>query len=166
MRALLATVERGPALGAVTFPVQIGRQHGGAIETSRGNHVLQQPGKARTCNVDRWTRPGRLRPVSGSAVSGSITGILVSALSIFSIVVHVSNRLLEIVPSHYRWLRRWPSHARASAVCRINSEGFCGNRQGNLERRIPLAPNMYVPRNALRSYRNHRFNQPPRNFTR
>lgn len=43
------------------------------------------------------------------------------------------NRLLEFVPSHYHHLERWPLHVRAQAICRINSEGFCGNRQGNLE---------------------------------
>src|ERR1022692_1281550 len=56
--------------------------------------------KAGSGNVDWRTRTARFRPLSKRAFPGLAAGIHVSALFVFTVVVHVSNRLLEFVLSH------------------------------------------------------------------
>jgi hypothetical protein len=89
VRALFAAMERRSALGTLALPIDILRQRGGAIETTSGYNVLEQPRKARSGDVDR--RPGArwLGPVGQCAVPGPTVGVHVAPLSVLTVVVHV-----------------------------------------------------------------------------
>jgi hypothetical protein len=100
IRALLAAVQRGAALGTLAFPIHARWQRSGTTETAGRHYVLQEPWKAGSGNVDWRTRTARFRPLSKRAIPGLVAGIHVSALFVFTVVVHVSNRLLEFVLSH------------------------------------------------------------------
>jgi len=97
---LLAAMQRGAALGTLALPIHARRQCRGTAETARRYYVLQEPRKARTSNVDGRARTVRFRPVPQRAIPGLAAVLHISALFVFSIVVHVSNRLLEFGLSH------------------------------------------------------------------
>ena len=87
--ALLAAMQGCSAFRAGTLPLHIGRQGGGAAETSCRNHVLQKARKARPRDIDR--RPGarRFPAIFSARTSGFAIRILVAALSILTVVVHL-----------------------------------------------------------------------------
>jgi len=86
---LLAAMQGCSTFRASAFPLHIGRQGGGAAETSCRNHVLQKARKARPRDIDR--RPGarRFPAIFSARTSGFAIRILVAALSILTVVVHL-----------------------------------------------------------------------------
>jgi len=89
VRALFAAVQRRSALRTLALPVDIGTERRGAVKTASRDYVLEQPGKARACDVER--RPGAvgLRPVGELAVPGCTIGVHVAPLSVLTVVIHV-----------------------------------------------------------------------------
>jgi hypothetical protein len=91
MCALFAAVQRSPAFGTFTLPIDIGPQSRGTAETAGRHHVLEQTGEPRAGNVDGrpWTRgPGA---VGQLAVLGTTIGVHIAPLSVLTVVVHVLN---------------------------------------------------------------------------
>jgi hypothetical protein len=86
MRALLAAVQRLAALGAIPLKIGIGRQSHGAVVAARGSDALDQPGELWSGDIEG--RPGAWRLTAIGARKIGPPGILVSALSVFTIVVH------------------------------------------------------------------------------
>ena len=88
MSALLATMQLCPAFGARAVESSSGRQRCRAVVTARRRHGLDEPGQARAGNVERRTRPGRLRswcpiiPVGWSAAAVKVTVLTVLAVGV------------------------------------------------------------------------------------
>lgn len=112
MRALLAAMQGNAALGAFAFPVRIGRKRGGAVEAACRNYALEQARETRAGDIQWGTGARGLRPVGGATVAGvtiagiPVGGVHIAPLSVLTVVVHVSNRLLDLVCS-----RRGTGHA-------------------------------------------------------
>lgn len=103
VRALFAAMQIRVALGTLAFPINARGQSRRTIETARGDNVLQEARKARSGDIDRRTRAVGFRPVASERTVPGLAAVLhVSALFVFAVVVHVSNRLLEFVLSHHR----------------------------------------------------------------
>jgi hypothetical protein len=103
IRALFAAMQGGAALGTLAFPVHARGQSSRTVETASRDNVLQKPGKAGSGDIDGRTWTVGFRPVASErAVAGLAAVVHVSALFVFAVVVHVSNRLLEFVLSHHR----------------------------------------------------------------
>ena len=91
MRTLFAAVQSRAALRAIAAKVDIGRQHGGTVITTRRRYSLHHAREARSGDIDRraWTLRARTLFACGSAVSGIVAaGILVAALPVLAFAVH------------------------------------------------------------------------------
>jgi len=128
VRALLAAMQSRSAFGTFAFPIRIRRKRGRAIKTPRSHDALEQAGKAGAGNVQRRPWAGRPGPVGKPMVPGLAIGVLVAPLSILTVVVHVSNRLLELELLQQRPQLVCGASRPIPACLRINAEVCCGNR--------------------------------------
>jgi hypothetical protein len=87
--ALLTAVQGHAALGAFTFPIDIRRQSGGTVKTSRCGDVLEQAREPRASDVNRRTRTRWLGAIFTPEPVGFAIGIHVAPLPVFAVVVHV-----------------------------------------------------------------------------
>src|SRR5581483_421163 len=88
MSALLAAVQRSPAFGTLPLPIRVGRKRRGTVKTTSGYDVLKQTGQAGARDVQRKLGAGGFRPVARAAFPGVALGIHITALSVFTVVVH------------------------------------------------------------------------------
>ena len=94
VRALLAAVEGGVALGALRGKLGTRHQSGGTIETARGGYGLHQSREARTGDIQRRARTGWTGTFIAVVVivSGEVAvRFLIAALLVLAISVHVAD---------------------------------------------------------------------------
>jgi len=99
--ALFAAMNRRSALRAGALPVHIARQGRRTIKTSGSNYVLKQPGKAWPSNINRRAGAVGLGAIFSARTSRIALGILIPALSIFTVIVHLLFRLLTLAFLHH-----------------------------------------------------------------
>jgi len=104
IRALLAAVQRGVALGAFRRKLGACQKSGGTIEAAGGGYGLHQAREARAGDIERRTRAGWTRTfVTAVIVAPGEVAVcfLIAALLVLAISVHVASwRSLNVNAAH------------------------------------------------------------------
>src|SRR5579883_2907809 len=89
VRALLAAMQRNPALGTIPAPVNVGRKRGRAVVASRRGDGLHHARQARAGYINRRLGTLRTRTFITPAISGILAaGVHIAALPVLAFAFH------------------------------------------------------------------------------